>query len=138
MTCPSCATFISPGTSMSGKLDLVQIDYPSTDVDRMVHFFTEVLGRPLLFRAGPFAFVDLGAVRLYIRPIPDTDSLARGSIIYLNTDDVDKEIEVLAKRGAEVHDAPHKVADLPTHVLWIGFIRDPDGSLIGIMEERGV
>jgi hypothetical protein len=27
-------------------------------------------------------------------------------------------------------------ARMPDHELWIGFLRDPDGNLVGLMEER--
>ena len=28
------------------------------------------------------------------------------------------------------------VAKMPVHELWIGFLRDPDGNLVGLMEEK--
>lgn len=27
-------------------------------------------------------------------------------------------------------------AKMPVHELWIGFLRDPDGNLVGLMEEK--
>ena len=32
--------------------------------------------------------------------------------------------------------APQLAARLPDHELWIGFVRDPDGNLVGLMEEK--
>ena len=32
--------------------------------------------------------------------------------------------------------APQLAAKLPDHDLWISFVRDPDGNLIGLMEEK--
>ena len=34
------------------------------------------------------------------------------------------------ERGAEL------TARMPDHEVWIAFVRDPDGNLIGLMEER--
>ncbi len=31
---------------------------------------------------------------------------------------------------------PQLAARMPDHELWIGFVRDPDGNLIGLMEEK--
>jgi methylmalonyl-CoA/ethylmalonyl-CoA epimerase len=27
-------------------------------------------------------------------------------------------------------------AKMPDHELWLGFLRDPDGNLVGLMEEK--
>ncbi|HEY2051966.1 MAG TPA: VOC family protein [Caulobacteraceae bacterium] len=121
---------------MSERLTLAQLDYPSIDVDRSVRFFTEMLGLPLLFRAGSLAFIDLGSARLYVRPVSDIAETKCASVLYLKTDNVDATIRQLESRGAEIHEAPHIVAELPDHILWMGFIRDPEGRLVGIMEER--
>lgn len=32
--------------------------------------------------------------------------------------------------------APQLTARMPDHELWIGFLRDPDGNLVGLLEER--
>ena len=31
---------------------------------------------------------------------------------------------------------PQLAAKMPDHELWTGFVRDPDGNLIGLMEEK--
>ena len=38
--------------------------------------------------------------------------------------------------GAANERAPQLTAKMPDHALWIGFGRDPDGSLVGLREER--
>ena len=30
---------------------------------------------------------------------------------------------------------PHRLAEMPDHDLWMTFVRDPDGHLIGLMME---
>ena len=32
--------------------------------------------------------------------------------------------------------APHRIARMPDHDLWMGFVRDSEGNLLGIMGER--
>lgn len=121
---------------MSNELSLMQIDYPSSNVDRTIHFFTEVLGRDLLFRAGELGFVDLGSVRLYVRPVNGAAELEHASVLYLRTIDLNASLEALEERGAAVHEEAHVVARMPDHDLWLAFIKEPDGRLIGLMEER--
>jgi len=31
---------------------------------------------------------------------------------------------------------PAMAAKMPDHTLWIGFLRDPDNNLVGLMEEK--
>jgi len=33
-------------------------------------------------------------------------------------------------------DAPHLIARMPDHELWMAFFRDPDRNLLALMEER--
>lgn len=42
----------------------------------------------------------------------------------------------LVERGAINERAPALAATLPDHELWTGFLRDPDGNLIGLIEEK--
>jgi len=39
-------------------------------------------------------------------------------------------------RGATGERAPQLTAKMPDHDLWMAFVRDPDGNLVGLMEER--
>jgi hypothetical protein len=31
---------------------------------------------------------------------------------------------------------PQLAAQMPDHALWISFVKDPDGNLVGLMEEK--
>ena len=42
----------------------------------------------------------------------------------------------IVERGARNERAPNLTAKMPDHDLWVGFVRDPDGNLIGLMEEK--
>ena len=59
-----------------------------------------------------------------------------GFAIYFQTPDLDGTFVSLAARGARIASEPHLVARMPDHELWMAFVRDPDGQLIGLMQER--
>jgi methylmalonyl-CoA/ethylmalonyl-CoA epimerase len=59
-----------------------------------------------------------------------------GSVLYLRVADIDAEHALLASRGVAFIDAPHLVARMPDHELWMCFFRDPDGHTLALMCER--
>jgi hypothetical protein len=42
----------------------------------------------------------------------------------------------MVMKGATSERAPQLAAKMADHELWIGFLRDPNGNLIGLLEER--
>ena len=42
----------------------------------------------------------------------------------------------IVARGAKDERAPQLAAKMSDHELWTAFVRDPDGNLVGLMEER--
>lgn len=42
----------------------------------------------------------------------------------------------LKDRGVPFDDAPHLIAKMPDHELWMAFFRDPDRNLLALMEEK--
>jgi predicted enzyme related to lactoylglutathione lyase len=55
---------------------------------------------------------------------------------YFKVDDVVATHAAIVARGARNERAPQLTAKMPDHELWIGFVRDPDGNLVGLMEEK--
>ena len=41
----------------------------------------------------------------------------------------------VSKAAAQFDDQPHMIANMDTYDLWMAFLRDPDGNLLGIMSE---
>lgn len=116
-----------------------QIAIAVNDVDRSVDFYENTLGLKLLFRAPPgLAFFDCGGVRLMLT-IPQGEGIDHStSIIYYKVDDIEAATANLKAKGVSfVHD-PQMTAKMEDHELWIGFLRDPDENLIGIMAEISV
>jgi methylmalonyl-CoA/ethylmalonyl-CoA epimerase len=55
--------------------------------------------------------------------------------IYFRVADLALAVQGLKAKGADVFSAPHLLAPMPDHDLWMAFLRDPDGHLIGLMME---
>jgi hypothetical protein len=56
--------------------------------------------------------------------------------LYFRVHDIAATHATLLARGADNEREPQLTARMPDHELWIGFLRDPDGNLVGLLEER--
>ena len=114
-----------------------QIAYTVRDVEKMTVFFRDVLGLTFLFPAGPnLAFFSAGGVRLMLSTPQGAGEAGKNSTLYFKVNDVAAAHAAIVGRGAANERAPQLTAKMPDHELWMAFIRDPDGNLIGLMEER--
>ena len=112
-----------------------QIAVPVTDIDRATAFYRDTLGMRFLFAAPPgLAFFDCGGVRLMLDG-PAKDRAGQASVIYYMVDDLTAAHETLTGRGVTFEAAPHLVAPMPDHDLWMAFFRDPDDNLLAMMCE---
>jgi methylmalonyl-CoA/ethylmalonyl-CoA epimerase len=114
-----------------------QIALPVADPDRAERFYGEALGLPRLFRFGSLVFFDCGGVRLMLEGASAPVSPGAGVCHYFKVDAIDPAVAELQSRGVVFDDAPHLIARMPDHQLWMTFFRDPDGHLLALMEERG-
>ena len=113
-----------------------QIALAVSDTDRSEAFYGETLGLRKLYRYGNLAFFDCAGVRLMLST-PEEDAKAdpgRGAI-YFRVADLVLAVKDLKAKGIDVFSEPHLTAPMPDHDLWMAFIRDPDGHLIGLMME---
>jgi catechol 2,3-dioxygenase-like lactoylglutathione lyase family enzyme len=112
-----------------------QIAVTVRDLDRAVAFYQSTLGMKLLFRVPNLAFFDCSGVRLMltISEKPEFDHPA--SVIYYKVGDLPAAHAVLVERGAQFESAPHVIAKMPDHDLWMAFLRDSEGNLVGLMSE---
>jgi len=62
--------------------------------------------------------------------------VGRNSCVYFVVDDLSAAYSAALEKGADGADGPHLIAKMPDHELWMAFLRDPDGNLVGLMEER--
>ena len=105
------------------------------EVDRAVAFYRDVLGLAFLFQIPSAAFFDCGGLRLMLgtAEAPEFDHPA--SILYYRVPDLHAAYASLRAAGVATEDAPHRVARMPDHELWMFFLRDPEGNLLGLMSE---
>ena len=114
-----------------------QIAITVSDVDAALHFYRDILGIPFLFSAGPgLAFLDAAGTRLMLSTPQGAGTVAHNSILYFTVSDIVATHAALVARGASSERAPALAAQMPDHALWTGFLRDPDGNLVGLMEEK--
>jgi predicted enzyme related to lactoylglutathione lyase len=62
--------------------------------------------------------------------------VGKNSILYFSVSDIAAVHASLVEKGATNERVPGLAAKMPDHELWTGFLRDPDGNLVGLMEER--
>jgi catechol 2,3-dioxygenase-like lactoylglutathione lyase family enzyme len=113
-----------------------QIAIAVHDLEKCVSFYRDALGLPFLFEVPGMAFLDCGGVRLMLSSIIEPGFDHAGSTLYFRVADIDAAHVALRDRGVAFIDAPHRVADLGTHELWMTFFRDPERTTHALMEER--
>ena len=122
----------SPTVALS---QIGQIAITVHDLDHAVAFYQSTLGMRLLFRVPNMAFFDCGGVRLMlsISEKPEFDHPA--SVIYYKVGDIQAAHAALVKKGVTFIAAPHAVARLQTHTLWLAEFRDSEGNILALMAE---
>lgn len=124
--------------SNDSKLSSIrQIAVTVSNVETALRFYRDVLGIPFLFSAGPkLAFLDAGGVRLMLSTPQGAGSIGHNSILYFTVSDIVATHATLVARGAANERTPALAAQMPDHELWTSFLRDPDGNLVGLIEEK--
>lgn len=123
---------------MTARLSHIrQIAITVSDVDVALAFYRDMLGLAFLFQPAPtLAFLQAGDVRLMLTTPQGAGAVGANSILYFTVDDIVATQAALVARGATEERPPQLAARMPDHELWTGFLRDPDGNLVGLMEEK--
>ena len=112
---------------------IAQIAHWVSDVDAAEAFYEQKLGLKKLFRPGPdMVFFDCAGVRLYLHKGASPQDVAKASLLYLHCEDIAVAAAELKARGVEFTDEPHRIAELPAYDLWLAWLKDPDGHMIGL------
>jgi predicted enzyme related to lactoylglutathione lyase len=116
--------------------DIGQIALTVSDVAQATTFYRDVLGLNFLFGAGPnLAFLAAGAVRIMLTTPQGHGEPGKNSVLYFKVSDLAATHAAVVARGAKNERPPQLTAKMPDHELWMAFVRDPDGNLIGLMSE---
>ncbi len=114
-----------------------QIAITVSDVAAATHFYRDVLGLQLLFSAGPnLSFLSDGALRIMLSTPQGAGSVGNNSVLYFRVSDIEASFSAIVGRGATPERAPQLAATMPDHQLWLAFVKDPDGNLMALMEEK--
>lgn len=113
-----------------------QIAVNARDVERATAFYRDKLGMKLLFKAPPnLAFFECDGVRLMLSPPSEAEFDHPSSVLYFKVQDIQAAHTELSSRGVAFRDAPHLVARLPDHELWMTFFADSEGNVLALMSE---
>jgi len=117
--------------------EIGQIAITVSDVERALAFYRDILGLQFLFQpAENLAFVAAGPVRIMLTTPQGSGEVGANSILYFKVSDIERAHGSMVEKGALNERAPQLTAKMPDHELWIGFLKDPDGNLVGLMEEK--
>lgn len=123
-------------TTNLGIAQIGQIAIPIQDLDRAVAFYRDILGLPFLFQAPPgLAFFQCGEVRLMLSRPEGVDEPPRATVLYYKVADLPGAYATLQARQVKFIDAPHLIAKLADHELWMVFFRDSEDNLVALMSE---
>lgn len=113
---------------------LAQVALTVTNLEAARAFYRDALGLTFLFEAGTMAFFDCGGVRLLVGT--GEQKPGGGTIVYLRVAELESSAAQLKEQGVEVVQEPHLVAPMKDYDLWLAFVKDPAGNVLGLMEER--
>lgn len=115
-----------------------QIAVPVTDIAEATRFYRDVLGMRHLFDAPPqLSFFDCGGVQLMLSG-PEgggQDADRQRPVIYYDVADIKATHAKLTAGGAATIDPPHIIARMGGREIWIGFISDGQGNMVGLMSD---
>ena len=117
--------------------ELGQLAITVDNVANSLSFYRDILGLPFLFSPNEdLAFLQCGSTRLMLSCPQGAGEVGKNSIPYFKVTDIEMFYQTAVERGATKEREPQLAAQMPDHELWIGFLKDPDGNLVALMEEK--
>jgi methylmalonyl-CoA/ethylmalonyl-CoA epimerase len=120
-------------------MQLVQIAQHAEDLDRATGFYRDLLGSDPTATYDPpgLVFFNLDGVRLLL------DRGAPSALLYLAVEDIEGTVSRLRAAGVSVEGEPRVIFTHEDDTLgpagtdeWMGFVRDSEGNLVGLVERR--
>ncbi|MDX1554509.1 MAG: VOC family protein [Xanthomonadales bacterium] len=123
----------------TSNLEIGQIAVTVSDVAEALIFYRDILGLQFLFQPGEeLAFLAAGPVRIMLSTPQGAGAVGANSILYFRVEDIESVYAGMVEQGGQGERPPQLTAKMPDHELWIGFLRDPDDNLVGLMEEKAL
>jgi catechol 2,3-dioxygenase-like lactoylglutathione lyase family enzyme len=123
-------------TMSSPLTGVLQVAITVKAIDRATAFYRDALGLPVLMTAPNMAFFHCGGVRLYLSAGQVSERNGGQSFLYFRTPDINAFLVDAKSKNVSIHQEPQVIARMPDHDLWLMWIKDSEGNLLGIMEER--
>ncbi|SMF61587.1 VOC family protein [Allosphingosinicella indica] len=115
---------------------IAQVAVPVRNLDRARTFYRDKLGLPHLFDAPPgLAFFGCGETRLMLSQ-PEGPETATSAILYYGVPDAGAAEAELRAGGVAIEQPAHKIATVNGKQVWLAFMRDSEGNMIGLMSEQ--
>ncbi|WP_299769644.1 VOC family protein [uncultured Pseudoteredinibacter sp.] len=122
---------------MSDISHIGQIAITVSNVKEALTFYRDQLGLEFLFApSDQLAFLQCGASRLMLTEPQGAGEAGQNSILYYQVCDIESKFQSLEDSGVHCERAPEFAAAMPDHDLWLAFLRDPEGNLLALMEEK--
>jgi len=115
---------------------VLQLAISVRDLDRAVAFYRDTLGLRFLMGAPNMAFFDCGGVRLYLDANQTSQQTPANQFIYFRSTDILNHTLAFKNKNVSIQREPQLIARMPHSDLWLMWIHDTEGNLLGIMEER--
>ncbi|MFK7802704.1 MAG: VOC family protein [Anaerolineae bacterium] len=122
-----------------------QIAITVSSVEKTLPFYQDVLGLEFVFSAGPdLAFLQSGDTRIMLStPQGGGAEIGKNSVLYFSVDGIERTYKMMVGKSAAdpigiAEREPQMAADMGETQLWLAFLRDPDGNLVGLMEEKTI
>lgn len=117
---------------------LGQVALSVGDIHDATAFYRDVLGLRHLFDAPPdLSFFECDGVRIMLNGGQETAGVS-STIVYFEVGDVQAAHAALTERGATFERGPQLMHKTDTSELWMAFVRDPAGNILGLMGEKPV
>lgn len=118
-------------------MELGQVAITVSNVQAALSFYRDALGLEFLFAPSDnLAFLQSGETRIMLTTPQGAGEIGKNSILYFKANNIEARYNDILSKGASGEREPELAAQMPDHELWIGFVKDPDGNLIGLMEEK--
>jgi len=118
-----------------GLSTIGQVTLTISNIEKAKSFYSDKLGLRLFFQFGNLAFYDCGGVRLMLSTPEAAVPENSRSTIYFRVADINYAYETLSSRGVKFVGAPHLIAKMDDHDLWMAFFNDPDNNSLALMCE---